>query len=141
MTNEKFLADTSVWINAIRRDGCPEVRGWLKTALLEEKIFMAPPVKAEVLSGAATGKQFENLKNDLNAIPLLGRDGEVWEYTAKLNFTLRRKGINVPMMDALIASWAIVHGCILIHHDRHYQLIEGADRNLESVSMPSLSGG
>ncbi|MCL6610797.1 MAG: PIN domain nuclease [Peptococcaceae bacterium] len=139
MTNEKFLADTSIWINAIRRDGCPEVRRWLKMALLEEKVLIAPPVKAEILSGAATKKQFEELKNDLSAVPMLGRDGEVWEYAAKLSFTLRRKGISVPMMDALIASWAIVNESILIHHDRRYQLIESVDPNLKAVSLPPFT--
>ena len=137
-TDDRFLVDTSVWIEALRRDGRPEFRVWLRAALVEDKIFMAPPVKAELLSGSVNEKQFDELIKDLEAIPLLRRHDEVWEYTARLNFALRRRGINVPLMDALIASWAVVHKCTLVHHDRHYEMIKKADTNLQTMYILNL---
>jgi len=59
--DDRLLVDTSVWIEAIRRDGQPEFRLWLKAALVEDKIFMAPPVKTELLSGSVNEKQFDEL--------------------------------------------------------------------------------
>ena len=139
MISETYLVDTSTWIGALRKDGQPEVRRWIKIALLEEKVVIAPPVKAEILSGAMNIKQFNELNSDFGAILLLERHLEAWEYVAKINFTLRRKGVNVPLIDMLIAAWAIVYGCVLVHHDRHYQLIKGVDRNLQTLSMPPFS--
>ena len=46
----------------LRKDGQPEVRRRIKIALLEEKVVIAPPVKAEILSGAMNIKQFNELK-------------------------------------------------------------------------------
>lgn len=135
MTDDRFLVDTSVWIEALRRDGRPEFRVWLKAALVEDKISMAPPVKAELLSGSVNEKQFDELRKDLEAIPLLRKHDEVWEYVARLNFVLRRRGINVPLMDALIASWAVVHKCALVHHDRHYEMIKKADTNFQAMCI------
>jgi len=137
--SETYLVDTSTWIDVLRKDGQPEVRRWIKIALLEEKVVISPPVKAEILSGAMNIKQFTELNSDFGAVTLLDRHLEAWEYVGKLNFTLRRKGVNVPLIDALIAAWAIVCGCVLVHHDRHYQLIKGVDRNLQTLSMPPFS--
>lgn len=139
MISETYLVDTSTWIDVLRKDGQPEVRRWIKIALLEEKVVISPPVKAEILSGAMNIKQFTELNSDFGAVTLLDRHLEAWEYVGKLNFTLRRKGVNVPLIDALIAAWAIVCGCVLVHHDRHYQLIKGVDRNLQTLSMPPFS--
>lgn len=136
--NEKFLVDTSVWIEALRRDGRSEAREWLKSALLGDEIFMAPPVKAELLSGATNERQFNELAKDLEAIPLLFRHDEVWEYTARLNFNLRRQGINVPLVDALIASWAVVHECALVHNDRHFEMIKEANTNFRTLYILNL---
>ena len=62
MISETYLVDTSAWIGALRKDGQPEVRRWIKIALLEEKVVIAPPVKAEILSGVMNIKQFNELK-------------------------------------------------------------------------------
>jgi len=131
-----YLVDTSVWIEALRRDGNAEAARWLKSALLQENVVLAPPVKAEILSGARSEKQFAEMEQDLDALPLLARDAEVWEKAARLNFNLRRRGINVPLMDILIGSWAVLHDCVLVHRDRHLELVKSVEPALETVIVP-----
>lgn len=65
----------------------------MKRALLEEKVVIAPIIKVEILSGAVNEKQFIELKEELDSLTVLGKEPEVWEKTANLNFTLRRKGV------------------------------------------------
>lgn len=137
MSEGLFLVDTSTWIEALRRNGKPQAREWLRRALLEERVVMVHPVKAELLSGTTSEKQFAELKKELDALPLLGREKEAWDIAAKLNFKLRRQGITVPLVDVLIASWALLHRCTLAHHDRHYEMIKEAGVGLSTVVVPS----
>ncbi|MBC7104737.1 MAG: PIN domain nuclease [Firmicutes bacterium] len=140
MTSECFLVDTSTWVEALRRGGSTQAREWLRRALLEGKVVLAPPVKAELLSGALSEEQFAELKRDLGALPLLGREADVWDVAAESNFRLRRRGISVPLLDVLIASWAAVHGCTLVHHDKHYEMIKEVLPHLATLTVPPRGG-
>jgi hypothetical protein len=48
-----------------------------------------------------------------------------WDESASLAFKLRRTGMTVPYIDIIIAAAAILHGLLLIHADRHFDLIAG----------------
>lgn len=140
MTSEFFLVDTSTWVEALRRGGNAQAREWLRRALAEQRVVTAPPVKAELLSGAVSEEHFARLKKDLDALPVLGRDEEVWGLAAEYNFRLRRRGVSVPLVDVLIACWAIVHNCTLAHHDRHYEMIRDAATGLSALAVPPWEG-
>lgn len=83
-------------IEALHRQGSQVAREWLKAALLREEVAIVPPVKAEILSGAINESQFTRLQRELDAVAMLGRQDEVWEKAARLNFSLRRQGLNLP---------------------------------------------
>jgi len=42
-------------------------------------------------------------------------------------------------MDALIASWAVIHKCTLVHQDRHYEMIKKADTKLRTMRILDLT--
>ncbi|MDN5344833.1 MAG: hypothetical protein PWQ18_945 [Clostridia bacterium] len=134
----KYLVDTSTWIEALHRRGNQVAREWLKASLLQEEVAIVPPVKAEILSGAINEKQFNRLQRELDAVAMLDRQDEVWEKAARLNFALRRQGLNLPLIDVLIASSALLHGYILVHHDRHYEMIKRAEPALITLVVPPL---
>ncbi|MBC7326170.1 MAG: PIN domain-containing protein [Moorella sp. (in: Bacteria)] len=122
--NERYLVDTSLWIDALRPGGREDAARWLKAALLAEAVVLAPPVKAELMLGARDERQLADLEEMLAALPLLESGSQIWETAARLGFRARRKGIVVPLVDLLVASWAAADGCVLAHRDRHYELIK-----------------
>ncbi|NPV29586.1 MAG: PIN domain nuclease [Firmicutes bacterium] len=132
---ERFLVDTSVWIEALRPGGQPEIAAWLREALLREVVVLAPPVKAEILIGARDEKQFAELAEMLGALPLLEERHEIWDQVASLGFRLRRQGLVVPVADLLIASWALNYACVLAHRDRHFVLVAEKVPGLVTVSF------
>lgn len=136
--SERFLADTSIWIEALRPGGRPEVVSWLREALLREAVVLAPPVKTEILLGARDEKQLAELADTLSALPLLESEHAVWESTARLGFRLRRLGLVVPLVDLLIASWALHYSCVLAHRDRHFNLIAKETPELKLLSFTEL---
>lgn len=136
--NERFLVDTSVWIEALRPGGRQEIVSWLKEALLREIVVLAPPVKTEILLGTRNEKQFAELNEMLDALPLLEGEHEVWERAASLGFHLRRQGLVIPLVDLVIASWAFHHSCTLVHRDRHYDLIANEFPEQKFLSFTEL---
>lgn len=50
-------------------------------------------------------------------------DWNVFKRAARLGFDLRRQGISILTIDALIAATALENNCGLWHQDNHYELI------------------
>lgn len=136
-----FLVETSTWVLSLRKDGSPEAAAWLHEALKEEKVVMAPLVKVELLLGSRDKAHYDALKRELDVLPQLSTTDRVYEQTAGLAFNLWRKGRTIPLIDALIAAFAITHSCILVHHDRHYELIRETlpDCGLQTLVVPAFA--
>jgi len=121
--NKKILVDTSLWIEAFKKD-CPEkIKEMIFKAIDEDNAFIAGIIMVELLSGAKTVKKYEQLKNNLESLIYLETTVDVWDKAAKIAFTLKRKGINVPSGDILIASLSVKYDILLIHMNKHFELI------------------
>ncbi|MEW6447853.1 MAG: PIN domain-containing protein [Bacillota bacterium] len=133
-----FIVDTSTWVLALRKDGSPEAAAWLHNALDREEVALVPLVKVELLLGARDEAHYAALKRELDALPQLPASDKLYDQAADLAFSLRRKGRTLPLIDVLIAAFAVVHSCLLVHHDRHYELIREAlpDCGLQTLAVP-----
>ncbi|MEW6193435.1 MAG: PIN domain-containing protein [Bacillota bacterium] len=132
--------DTSTWVLALRKDGSPEAAAWLHNALDREEVALVPLVKVELLLGARDEAHYAALKRELDALPQLPASDRLYDQAADLAFNLRRKGRTLPLIDVLIAAFAIVHSCVLAHHDRHYELIRETlpDCGLQTLVVPGF---
>ena len=120
--SDNYLIDTSVWILALRKRFDPEIKVYLSGLIENDRILIHPLVKVELLSGTKSHREFERLKQRLDALPEIAIDEETWEAAQKAAFKLRRKGISIPLVDTLILASAASSGCTLVHKDRHYDL-------------------
>jgi tRNA(fMet)-specific endonuclease VapC len=60
----------------------------------------------------------------LKDVTILPFDKAVAEYSGNLRASLMDKGVNVPLIDLLIASTALFHNYTLVTHNvKHYSLI------------------
>jgi predicted nucleic acid-binding protein len=83
-------------------------------------------------------KEYHRLREDLEALVQLAITDEVWQDAAQLAFELRRDGITAPATDVLIASACRVHGCALLHADRHFDLMAERGVGLRPHDVLSL---
>ena len=80
-------------------------------------------IVTELLIGAKNSQEYEELKNELAALPHLTLTDEIWAESAHLGFALRRKGIGIPLPDLVIAACAIVRRCELLCDDHDFDNI------------------
>jgi predicted nucleic acid-binding protein len=113
------LIDTSSWIDALRRDGDPEIKARVVTLVREGTAAWCDIVRVELwngLRGAAEKKQMEELEVDVINLPT---SEAVWTRARLLTQRARAKGITVPATDLVIAACAWEHGVEMEHDDAH----------------------
>ena len=116
------LADTSVWIDFLNTSGSEEAEK-LAALLDEDKVCILPMIRAEVLSGARTEREFQDLKEKLSALPSLEEPEDLWDNAAWARFRLARRGIASSLLDIVIALNASRHHCPLLTRDKEFRQI------------------
>jgi len=113
------LVDTSVWIEASRRDGELAHKVGLENLLEEYEATLCSPVKLEFMGGARREdrKKFEFW---FGCIPFRSIEQRHWEAAKKNAWKLRDRGLTLPWNDILIASLALDTGARVYAKDKHF---------------------
>jgi len=121
---QKYLLDSSVWVNISKRDA--NARDKLIKALDDGfLVHHCAPVVMEVLSGSRPGEDF-NVQAQLDSFRSLPHDINFDFRSAGIMYReLRRKGVTIRnIIDCLIAVIAMSHDDVtLIHDDHDFELI------------------
>jgi hypothetical protein len=125
MNEGPFLVDTSAWIFALRKNPQEIIKNRVAQLLEKDAVIITEMIKLELLGGTKTEKEFSRLKARLRALDSVPAGAVQWERAYDLAFTLRRKGVNVPYTDILIAACALEAGAVLLHTDVHFDTIAG----------------
>lgn len=125
--NKVYLIDTSVWIDYFREI---ENSSTIKFSNILDRNLpfgLTSIIYQEILQGAASEKDFNQLKEYLSTQRFFHAQDEfsTFESAAKLFFLCRRKGITIrSTIDCLIAQIAIEHNLILLHNDQDYNRMQ-----------------
>jgi len=136
------LIDTSAWIFALKKNPFLPLKKRIDALLREDLVVTFGMVKLELLGGARTKKEFDRLKNRLDALYEISTDTILWGVASQLAFKLHRKGLTIPYTDILIACAALHSKAILLHADAHFDLLaKHTDLKVESFlsSVQKLS--
>jgi len=132
-----FVADTSAWWRAAT---LPDDLGSLLTgAVLDERFWITPIVRMEILYSARTSSEYAALELELDALRILRNDRAVADAAMRALAELAERGDGyhrVPVTDALIAAAAAEHGGLsVLHRDTHFDRLAEA-LAFESVELP-----
>lgn len=116
------LVDSSVWIEALRREGDLRVKLALENLLEEYEAAFCGPVKLEILGGARPHER-EQLEAHFNCIPYLPMTDDAWDWAKHLSWRLRDRGCVTPWNDVLIAALARNAICRIYAVDKHFEMI------------------
>jgi predicted nucleic acid-binding protein len=130
-----FVADTSAWWRAATLPN--DLGSLLQRAVLDERLWITPIVRMEILYSARTSSEHVELERELDALRILRNDRAVADAAASALRELaeRADGYHrVPPTDALIAAAAAEHGGLaVLHRDAHF------DRLAEVLAFQSIT--
>ncbi|MGH3016371.1 MAG: PIN domain nuclease [Gaiellaceae bacterium] len=114
-----FLADTSAW----HRSGQTEAR-W-SSLLEDDALALCAPVTLELLYSARGPADYRTLAGVLGYLPTLPLDPRAETLAARTQRALaeRSQHRGPSPVDLLVAAVAEAHGAVLLHYDRHFDLI------------------
>lgn len=112
----------------------PVVKDEVEHLLAENRVAIVPMIWLELLGGTKSADEFNRLKSRLDALHQIPANEANWEAAAQLSLKLRQHGKVIPYTDILIGSAAILANCLLLHADRHFDLMaENTDLNVRSL--------
>lgn len=114
-----ILADTNVIIDFWNKPTEPA-----RKIFDENDIATCGVIKAELLRGSNSEKQFSQIENALRDFSYLPFSESDWPSLAKQFITLKQNGLAVPFQDAMIAYLAIKNNCEVWTNDKHFKLMQ-----------------
>jgi predicted nucleic acid-binding protein len=132
------LVDTSVWVRFFRMAQSPEART-LDALLALAAVTTCAPIRAEVVSGAPTPREFARLRALFDALSVLEPPGDVWRQLEACRFALARRGHQASVVDLFIALTAQAHRVAFWTLDedfRHLSAVVPIRRYLPEVIPP-----
>lgn len=132
-----FIIDASAWW---RFSGLPgELAGLIKTAMGDDRLWITPIVRMEILYSARSTSEFITVETELDGFRILRNDRAVTDaaMSAIGGLAERADGYHrVPFTDALIAAAAAEHGGVaVLHRDAHYDKLAEV-LAFQSVQLP-----
>ncbi len=118
----KILVDTSIWINFFSQSSS-RYGNALEELIVADQIVYTGVVLAELLQGAKIEKEFKKIHDNFTVFPYLETTRQTWLSTGELSFSLRRKGITLPISDIVIACLARENNCHIFSLDQHFEKI------------------
>ncbi len=124
---QEYCLDTTFLIDFLK--GKKEAIDFYKK-IRNAKLYTTSISAWEILRGPKLiGKDREynialNLLENLDVLPFTINSAKV---SAEIERNLREKGLEVNLIDILVASIAIEHGLKLVTRDRHFSRIEGLE--------------
>jgi predicted nucleic acid-binding protein len=113
------LVDSSIWIEASRRDGDLGAKVALEALLEEYEAATTSPVLLEVLGGARKEER-KRMADYFAIIPHIQADAKDWDKAISFAWFLRDKGISAPWNDSLIATVALRRDSRVFARDKHF---------------------
>jgi predicted nucleic acid-binding protein len=114
-----------------------ELAGLVQEAIRDDRLWITPIVRMEILYSARTSAEYIALEAELDALRIVRNDRAVADAAmhAIAELAARSDGYHrVPLTDALIAAGAAEHGGLaVLHGDTHF------DRLAETLAFQSVT--
>ena len=119
------VVDTSVWSMAVRKDAPPDEAHvqTLRSVLNQGRVVLVGIVLQEVLQGIRSLERFEEVKAQMDALPLLDLDRGDYIEAARVWNLCQAKGVQASTADCQITAACIQHNCALLTCDQDFEHI------------------
>ena len=99
MNPERILIDTSAWIMGFKKSTDKTILDFIKESISADLVVTTPLIILELIQGCKTGKERDDMRLRLDCLNVIDLTPDVWTIAYDMAFSLRRKGITVPVVD------------------------------------------
>lgn len=124
--SDLVLVDSSMWVQYFNMPNSPE-HSRVRELVLKDMAAVTGVVVAEVLHGARSEEQFDELKYIMDGVPYLETSKQVWDTVGRLTFLLKSRGATIRLPDLIIGAVAVEHGCPLFTRDGDFSRVPGLE--------------
>ncbi len=116
----RVLVDSSIWIDFFGSLSLPD--SIIVDELLAHGLVCTTGlIKAEVLPGARTTREFRQLKDFFEALPLVPEGEAFWEDAIRYQYLLKRRGVyRIGIPDLMIATLALRNDKLIYTKDADF---------------------
>ena len=118
------LVDSSIWIEAARRNGDLASKVGLESLLEEFEAAVSSAVRLEFLGGARRCER-ERLEAYLDNLPHFPIEEEDWRSAVRHSWALRDAGLSIPWNDILLAAQSLRLRYRVYARDAHFDAMSG----------------
>ena len=128
MANNRFIVDSSVWIDFFNKKSSKNVEkiiDLMYSHAVKDSIIVLPVILQEILQGIRDDKQYDLVNQIIHGFEFIEFDPYAYAVKAADLFReLQKKGITIRKAnDCLIAAFCIDLDIFLIHNDRDFDNI------------------
>jgi len=120
---DRVLIDTSIWIDYFKGEDeelLKKTDGFLTDAI----VYVPKVVMAELIQGAKSEKEIGVIESFIEAFHIIDQTEHTWLKAGKLSYSMKRRGVNVNLVDCYIAVLAEEHHCKIFSLDEHFRVIK-----------------
>ena len=140
-----LLADTNVFIkywralaeSQIDEAAARELETYKRIMTVNEFVTCGV-VRAELLHGATSEKNYQQMVGALNKVPSKDLEGADWNELGRQLYNYRSNGFTVPFTDAAIASIAMKYGIPVWANDKHFEMMKSVIPQLKVYRTEEL---
>jgi predicted nucleic acid-binding protein len=118
------LVDSSVWIEAARKDGDLTCKVALEALLEEFEASLCGPVRLEVLGGARKTER-RSMEAYFSLLPYQAIEEADWKMAIRHGHALRDAGLTIPWNDVLVGTLSLRLKCRVYAKDSHFESMKG----------------
>jgi hypothetical protein len=120
---DRVLVDTSIWIDYFKGED-EELLKKTDEFLTDAVVYVPKVVMAELIQGAKSEKEIAVIESFIEAFHIIDQTEHTWLKVGKLSYSMKRRGLNVNLVDCYIAVLAEEHHCKIFSLDEHFKVIK-----------------
>ena len=119
----RILVDTSIWIEFFRPRSYSGRH--VEILLVNNAVWTCGMVIFEIFKGIKSEDEKSTISGIFDILPYAEMTKSLWKRTSELSIHLRKKGLDLPNSDILIATLALEHKLAVFTLDKHFKHIPG----------------